>query len=149
MSLALFEYSYCPCFRSGNSSVGTATSWGLDDREVGCRVLVGSRIFSSLRRLDRLWGSTQPPIQGVPGALSLGVKRQGSEADHSLPASAEVKKMWIYTSTPPYAFMAQCLISYAQEQIYLFTVRVLDLSVLNSILSRSTKWGKDCRVHLG
>jgi hypothetical protein len=27
------------------------------------------------------------------------------------PASAEVKKMWIYTSTPPYAFMVQCLIS--------------------------------------
>jgi hypothetical protein len=23
--------------------------------------------------------------------------------------------MWIYTSTPPYAFMAQCLISYAQD----------------------------------
>jgi hypothetical protein len=51
-------------------------------------------------------GSTQPPIQWVPGALSLGVKRSGREADHSPPTSAEVKKMWIYTSTPPYAFMA-------------------------------------------
>jgi hypothetical protein len=39
------------------------------------------------------------------GALSPGVKRQGREALHSPPASAEVKKMWIYTSTPPYAFM--------------------------------------------
>jgi hypothetical protein len=29
----------------------------------------------------------------------------GGEADHSTPAIAEVKKMWIYTSTPPYAFM--------------------------------------------
>jgi hypothetical protein len=28
------------------------------------------------------------------------------EADHSPRTSAEVKKMWIYTSTPPYAFMA-------------------------------------------
>jgi hypothetical protein len=37
----------------------------------------------------------------VPGALSSGVKRLGCEADHSPPASAEVKKMWIYTSTPP------------------------------------------------
>jgi len=27
-------------------------------------------------------GSTQPPIQWVPGALSLGVKRSGREADH-------------------------------------------------------------------
>jgi hypothetical protein len=35
-----------------------------------------------------------------------GVKRPGREADHSPPASAEVKKMWIYTSTPPYVFMA-------------------------------------------
>jgi hypothetical protein len=32
--------------------------------------------------------------------------RPGREADHSSPTSAEVKKMWIYTSTPPYAFMA-------------------------------------------
>jgi hypothetical protein len=46
-------------------------------------------------------GPTQPRIQCVPG-----VKRPGREADHSPPTSAEVKKMWIYTSTPPYAFMA-------------------------------------------
>jgi hypothetical protein len=38
-----------------------------------------------------LW-PTQPPIQWVPGALSLGVKRQGREADHSPPSSAEVKE---------------------------------------------------------
>jgi hypothetical protein len=31
---------------------------------------------------------------------------QGREAGHSPPTSAEVKKMWIYTSTSPYAFMA-------------------------------------------
>jgi hypothetical protein len=35
-----------------------------------------------------------------------GVKRQEGEADHSLPTSVEVKKMWIYTSTPLYVFMA-------------------------------------------
>jgi hypothetical protein len=35
-----------------------------------------------------------------------GVKRQGREADHSPPSSAKVKKMWIYTCTPPYAFQA-------------------------------------------
>jgi hypothetical protein len=49
---------------------------------------------------------TQPPIQCVPGTLSPGVKRQGREADYSPPASAEAKKMWIYTSTPRYAFVA-------------------------------------------
>jgi hypothetical protein len=34
------------------------------------------------------------------------VKRQGREADHSPPTSAEVKKMRIYTFTPLYVFMA-------------------------------------------
>jgi hypothetical protein len=51
-------------------------------------------------------GPTKNPIQWVPGAFSLGVKRPGSKADHTPPTSAEVKKMWIYTSTPPYPFMA-------------------------------------------
>jgi hypothetical protein len=36
----------------------------------------------------------------VPGALSLGVKRLGSEADHLPPSSAEVKNAWRYTYTP-------------------------------------------------
>jgi hypothetical protein len=34
------------------------------------------------------------------------VKQQAREADHSPPSSAEVKKMWSYTSTPLYVFMA-------------------------------------------
>jgi len=33
-----------------------------------------------------------PPIRWVPGALSLGVKRLGREAQHSPPSSAEVKE---------------------------------------------------------
>jgi hypothetical protein len=37
-------------------------------------------------------GPTQPPIQWVTGALSLGIKRQGREADYSPPSSAEVKE---------------------------------------------------------
>jgi hypothetical protein len=35
-----------------------------------------------------------------------GVKRSGRETDHSPSNSAEVNKTWIYTFTPPYAFMA-------------------------------------------
>jgi hypothetical protein len=52
-------------------------------------------LFSTSSR--RALGPTQPPIQWVPGILSSGVKRQGREADHSPPATAEVKKIWIYT----------------------------------------------------
>jgi hypothetical protein len=50
----------------------------------------------------------KPPIQWVPGGglFPRGVKRPEHEADHSPPTSAEGKKMWVYTSTPPYGFMA-------------------------------------------
>jgi hypothetical protein len=49
-------------------------------------------------------GPTQPPIQWVPGDLSLGVKRQGCEADHSPPSSAEVKEcveLYLHSPTTP------------------------------------------------
>jgi hypothetical protein len=49
-------------------------------------------------------GPTQPPIQWVPRALSLGVKRPGREADHLPPSSVEVKNAWRYSSTPPIRF---------------------------------------------
>jgi hypothetical protein len=44
--------------------------------------------------------STQTPIQWVPEALFPGVKRPRREVNHSPPTNAEVKKIWIYTSTP-------------------------------------------------
>jgi hypothetical protein len=42
--------------RSRDSAVGVATGYGLDDRGVGVRVPVGSRIFTFPCRPDRLWG---------------------------------------------------------------------------------------------
>jgi hypothetical protein len=63
--------------------------------------MFGVRIFKSL------WSIlTQYVIQLVPEALSQGVQQPGREADHSPPTIAEVKKTWVYTSTPPYVFMA-------------------------------------------
>jgi hypothetical protein len=50
------------------------------------------RFFSIFATASRpVLGPTQPPIQWVPGALSLGVKRPGREACHSPPSSAEIK----------------------------------------------------------
>jgi hypothetical protein len=49
---------------------------------------------------------TSYPMGTGGEALSPGVKRPVHGVDQSLPTSAEVKKMWIYTSTPPYTFMA-------------------------------------------
>jgi hypothetical protein len=57
-------------------------------------------------------GPTQPPIHWLSGALSLGVKRLGCEADHSPPSSAYVKNAWSYTSTPQYVFMAWWLVKH-------------------------------------
>jgi hypothetical protein len=45
--------------------------------------------------------STQPHIQWLPAALSLGIKRPVREADHSVLSNAEVKNAWGYTSTTP------------------------------------------------
>jgi hypothetical protein len=52
-----------------------------------------------------LLGPTQTPIQWVPRVLSAEFKLPKREADDA-PTRAEVKKTWIYTSTPPYALMA-------------------------------------------
>jgi hypothetical protein len=46
-------------------------------------------------------GPIQPPIQWVPGVLSLAVKRPGREADHSPQSSAEVKEcVELYLHSP-------------------------------------------------
>jgi hypothetical protein len=87
---------------SRDSAVGIATGYGLDDWEVGVRVPVGS-----LLHVVQTGSGVHPTTytMGTGGSFP-GVKRPGREADHSPPTSAEVKKMWIYTSIPPYALMA-------------------------------------------
>jgi hypothetical protein len=93
------------------SVVGIATGYGLDDRGVGVRVpeWVKNFLFSTSSR--PALGSIQPHIQWVLVALSLGVKRPEREVDQLPPTSADVKSIWIYTTTPPYALMMKCLIS--------------------------------------
>jgi hypothetical protein len=54
-------YYYVYCIQLAQDSVvSIVTGYGLDDRGVRVRVLVGSRIFSVLSR--PALGSTQPPI---------------------------------------------------------------------------------------
>jgi hypothetical protein len=67
----------------------------------------GSKNFLFSSSCRPALGSTQPPIRAMDtGGSFPRVKRLEHEADHSPPVSAEVKKIWIYTSTPPYAFLA-------------------------------------------
>jgi hypothetical protein len=48
-------------------------------------------------------GPTQPPIRGVPEALSTGWKRKDRETDYSLPSNADIKNEWCYTSKLSYS----------------------------------------------
>jgi len=77
-------------------------------------------------------GSIQPPIQWVPGSLSLGVKWPGLEADNSPPYSAKVKNGGAIPRLPQYALMVWCSVK-AQEQICLY-IYIIYFSLLISHL---------------
>jgi hypothetical protein len=67
-----------------------ATGWTIGVLEFDSRRRLGVFLFTTASRTALR--PTQPPIQWLPGSLSLGVKRPGREADHSPPSSAEVKE---------------------------------------------------------
>jgi hypothetical protein len=83
------------------SAVGIATHYWLEDRGIGVPVPVVVKNFRYSYIIQ-----TGPGVHPTSYPIGTGVKRPGLESDHSPPASAEVKKTWIYTSTPPYTFMA-------------------------------------------
>jgi hypothetical protein len=94
------------------------TGWTIGVLGFDSRRELGIFIFTTASRTAL--GPTQPPIQGVPGALSLGVKRPGREADNSPPSSAEVKNAWSCTSTPPNIFKAWCLVKHRDNFTFTF-----------------------------
>jgi hypothetical protein len=69
--------------------------WTVETPRVRLPVSAGD--FPLLRNVQTTSGAH--PVDTEP--LSLGVKRPGREGDHSPPSTAEVKKEWSYTSTPP------------------------------------------------
>jgi hypothetical protein len=78
--------------KSRDSSAGTALGYGLDDRGSRVRFPVGAgKFFPSPLCPERLWDPPSLLSNGYRGALSLGVKRPGREADHSPPSRAEDK----------------------------------------------------------
>jgi hypothetical protein len=60
-------------------------------KELGLNSWQGQEIFSSPLMFRLALRAPQPPIQEVPGAVSLGVKQQGFDGDHSHPTRAKVK----------------------------------------------------------
>jgi hypothetical protein len=78
------------------SEVGGIAQWykrwatALNDRGFESRQGLGIFLFATASR-PALW-PTQPPVQWVPRALSLGVKWPGRKADHSPPSIAVVRE---------------------------------------------------------
>jgi hypothetical protein len=77
------------CFgRKSNGILMTVTDWMIGSSSLGR----GWECFSSPQCPHCPWGPPSLLSTGYQGALSLGVKRPGREADHPPPSSAEVKK---------------------------------------------------------
>jgi hypothetical protein len=85
----LFDKSYIILFyiillsKEPGKLSGIALGYGLDDQGFESQEGLGIILFTTVSRLAL--GPTQLPIQGVQGALSLGVKQLDCEADHSRP----------------------------------------------------------------
>jgi hypothetical protein len=88
---------------------------------------------------------TQPSVQWAPGALSPVVKRPGRKADHSPPSSAEIKNAWSYISTPPYVFLAWCLILHIDNLI--FKIRCVRYFSHILYYIRNIGWSKSQATH--
>jgi hypothetical protein len=87
-------------FTDGSGAlIGIAMGYGLGDRRFDSRQELGIFLFTTASR--PALGLTQPPIQSIPAALPLRVKRPRREAYYSPASSTEVKNAWSYTSTPP------------------------------------------------
>jgi hypothetical protein len=74
---------------------------GLNDWGSRVRIPAGVGNFSLHHRVQKGSGAHPVPHPVGTGALSLGVRWPGREADHSPPLSAKDKNAWSSTSTPP------------------------------------------------
>jgi hypothetical protein len=91
-------------------------------------------IPEGLRKITK----TSVGITGVPTEIWSQypeVKQPGRESDHSPQTRVQVRKMWIYTSTPPYAIMAQCLVKHRDNFTFTFPSEYESIALSQSVRS--------------
>jgi hypothetical protein len=94
-----WELEFCSLLYLAQSVQRWATDWMI--RVLGFDFRRGLRIFLFTTASRTTLGPSQPPIQRVPGVLSLGVKRSGREADDSPPSSVKVEEcVGLYLHSP-------------------------------------------------
>jgi hypothetical protein len=116
--------------KSHDSSVGIALGYGLDDWVLGFDSRRGLGIIFFTTASRTALGPTQPPIQWVPGALSLGVKRPGREADHSPPSQYAFMAWCLVKHRATLPLLLQCIVAINQHNLFDFKLIFLLLLLL-------------------
>jgi len=91
--------------RSQDSSVSVVTGVGARRRGIVAPFPAGQDIFIFPQASGKRLGTTESPVQWVPGLLTRGTNCPGGEADHFSVSSVQVKNERSSASTPPYTFM--------------------------------------------
>jgi hypothetical protein len=101
----------------------------------------GLGIFLFITAPRTALGPTQPPIQWVPAALSLGVKRPERKANRLPPSSAEVKeRVELYLHSPNTPSWRGAQFKKAQGQLYIYVYISLIIYTLVRRIDKACKY---------
>jgi hypothetical protein len=129
-----------------------ATGWTIGVLRFDSRWGLGIFLFITASRTAL--GLTQPPIQWVTRALSLGVKWPVREADHSSPSSVEVKEcVELYLHSPNTPSWLGTRLKKAQVQLFMnvrwgISQLVVLFRIASSFLFKNSFWKRTVTIYM-